>query len=101
MIAGAESLTVTELGAYRYTIEAWVDHYKSWRSDLQKRIKAGQDVSVELVMRRAARRSRRRARRVVRTRKTLAGLGGGIQRGRANPLWRRAPSARSMRSWRR
>jgi starch synthase (maltosyl-transferring) len=38
-----------ELGAYRYTIEAWVDHYKSWRGDLQKRIKAGQDISIELI----------------------------------------------------
>jgi starch synthase (maltosyl-transferring) len=41
--------TVTELGEYRYTIEGWVDHYKSWRSDLQKRVTAGQEVSVELV----------------------------------------------------
>ena len=40
---------VAQLGEYRYTVEAWVDHFKSWRSDLQKRLAAGQDVSVELV----------------------------------------------------
>jgi starch synthase (maltosyl-transferring) len=42
--------TVTQLGEYRYTIEGWIDHYKSWRSDLLKRIKAGQDISVDLVL---------------------------------------------------
>ncbi|HEY0256828.1 MAG TPA: alpha-1,4-glucan--maltose-1-phosphate maltosyltransferase, partial [Candidatus Methylacidiphilales bacterium] len=39
---------ITLLGAYFYTIEGWLDHYKSWRGDLLKRIKAGQDVSVDL-----------------------------------------------------
>jgi starch synthase (maltosyl-transferring) len=29
---------VTEVGRYRYTITAWVDHFKSWRQDLAKRI---------------------------------------------------------------
>ena len=43
------SFTVTELGAYLYSVEGWVDHFKSWRHDLTKRIKAGQDVSVELL----------------------------------------------------
>ncbi|HEX5399139.1 MAG TPA: alpha-1,4-glucan--maltose-1-phosphate maltosyltransferase [Verrucomicrobiae bacterium] len=42
--------TVAEVGAYVYTIEAWMDSFKSWRSDLLKRIKAGQNVSVELVV---------------------------------------------------
>ena len=41
---------ITRLGLYRYTIEGWVDAYKSWRSDLVKRIKAGQDVSVDLII---------------------------------------------------
>lgn len=41
---------ITELGGYRYTIEGWMDHYKSWRSDLRKRLKAEQDVSVELMI---------------------------------------------------
>jgi len=39
---------VTELGRYRYTLEGWVDPFQSWRRDLQKRVDAGQDVSVEL-----------------------------------------------------
>ncbi len=42
--------TVSELGTYRYTIEGWIDHYKSWRTDLVKRINAGQDVSTDLVI---------------------------------------------------
>jgi len=41
--------TVDELGRYLYTLEAWVDHFKSWRQDLVKRVEAGQDVSVELL----------------------------------------------------
>jgi len=41
---------ITELGAYCYTIEGWLDHYKSWRGDLLKRVKAEQDVSVELLV---------------------------------------------------
>jgi starch synthase (maltosyl-transferring) len=39
--------TVTELGRYRYTISAWVDHFKSWRHDLAKRVQA-EDIAVAL-----------------------------------------------------
>jgi starch synthase (maltosyl-transferring) len=39
---------VTRLGNYFYTIEAWVDQFKTWKADLQKKLKAGQSVSVEL-----------------------------------------------------
>jgi len=42
--------TATELGSYRYTIQAWVDGFKSWRRDLLKRVEAGQDVSVDLLV---------------------------------------------------
>ena len=42
--------TVTELGRYQYTIEAWVDRFRSWRRDLEKRVEAGQDVSVNLLV---------------------------------------------------
>ncbi len=35
-------------GAYRYTIEAWVDAFKSWQHDLGKRHRAGQDLTVDL-----------------------------------------------------
>jgi len=40
---------VSKLGEYRYTILAWVDHFKSWRQDLAKKHEAGQDVSVDLL----------------------------------------------------
>jgi len=39
---------VSQLGEYRYTIEGWVDHVATWNADLQKRIAAGQDVTVDL-----------------------------------------------------
>jgi starch synthase (maltosyl-transferring) len=41
--------TVTELGHYRYTVQAWVDHFKSWRQGLMKKFDAGQDISVDLL----------------------------------------------------
>jgi starch synthase (maltosyl-transferring) len=36
------SFEVTEFGGYLYTIMAWVGRFKSWRADLEKRVKAGQ-----------------------------------------------------------
>ncbi len=42
--------SVTEMGIYLYTIEAWIDHFKSWRRDLKKRLDAKQDVSVDLLV---------------------------------------------------
>ncbi|HEY3931287.1 MAG TPA: alpha-1,4-glucan--maltose-1-phosphate maltosyltransferase, partial [Verrucomicrobiae bacterium] len=40
---------VTKLGNYFYTIEAWVDQFKSWQINLQKKIEAGQNnISIEL-----------------------------------------------------
>lgn len=41
---------VTETGIYLYTIEAWADHFQSWRRDLKKRLDARQDVSVDLLL---------------------------------------------------
>ncbi|MEX2262792.1 MAG: alpha-1,4-glucan--maltose-1-phosphate maltosyltransferase [Bryobacteraceae bacterium] len=41
---------VAELGCYQYTIEAWVDHFQTWRRDLMKRLAADQDVSVDLLI---------------------------------------------------
>ncbi len=40
---------VTALGRYVFTIRAWVDHFGSWRSALQKKAAAGRDVTVELL----------------------------------------------------
>ena len=37
------------VGEYRYTVEGWVDVFQSWRRDLVKRIRAGQNVSVDLL----------------------------------------------------
>ena len=39
---------VTELGRYRFTIEAWVDPFETWSRQFAKRVEAGQDVSQEL-----------------------------------------------------
>jgi len=36
-------------GPCQYTLEAWVDRFGSWRDDLIKRVKAGQDVASELL----------------------------------------------------
>jgi starch synthase (maltosyl-transferring) len=36
------------VGAYRYTIVAWVDHFLSWAAELAKWIEAGKNVSLEL-----------------------------------------------------
>src|SRR3954447_14454836 len=41
--------TVQSLGRYTYTVRGWVDHFKTWRRDLRKRLQAGQDVAVELL----------------------------------------------------
>ena len=39
--------TVTELGSCRYTLEARVDHFGTWREDLGKRFAAAQDLATE------------------------------------------------------
>ena len=41
---------VTGLGEYRYTVEAWIDRFQTWRRDLEKRISARQDISVDLLV---------------------------------------------------
>jgi starch synthase (maltosyl-transferring) len=38
---------VERIGEYRYTIEAWVDYFLSWRRDLLKRLAAGSDTVVD------------------------------------------------------
>src|SRR5215469_14933522 len=37
---------VTKLGQYRYTIQAWIDPFKTWRGDLLKRYEARQDLAI-------------------------------------------------------
>ena len=38
-----------KVGRYCYTVQGWVDHFASWRRDLEKKVAADQDVSVELL----------------------------------------------------
>jgi starch synthase (maltosyl-transferring) len=38
---------VWELGRYQYTFSAWVDHFKSWRHDLSRRVQR-EDIAVAL-----------------------------------------------------
>src|SRR5262249_41512391 len=54
--------TVSELGRYEYTVQAWIDPFASWRKDLARRVEANQDVRSELleggeIIRQAARRA--------------------------------------------
>ena len=41
---------VSESGVYEYCLEAWVDRFKSWRRDLQKKAAAGQDIQLDLLI---------------------------------------------------
>jgi len=43
------SFTVTALGRYEYTVDAWIDRFASWRHELSKKVGAAQDVSSELL----------------------------------------------------
>ncbi|HSO19374.1 MAG TPA: maltotransferase domain-containing protein, partial [Desulfosarcina sp.] len=44
------SFVVHEVGQYVYTLQAWVDRFRTWRHDLEKKIQAGQDVAVDLLV---------------------------------------------------
>jgi len=41
---------VDTLGPYEYTVEAWLDRFKTWRRDFAKKVEAGQDVAVDLLI---------------------------------------------------
>ncbi|MGQ7868211.1 alpha-1,4-glucan--maltose-1-phosphate maltosyltransferase [Sunxiuqinia sp. sy24] len=41
---------VSKLGSYYYTVNAWVDHFKSWHRDILKRIDAQTDYGVDLLV---------------------------------------------------
>jgi starch synthase (maltosyl-transferring) len=41
---------VSVLGKYFYTVEGWVDRFRTWRSDLIKRLDAAQNVDVEMLI---------------------------------------------------
>jgi starch synthase (maltosyl-transferring) len=40
---------VSRLGRYRFTLQGWIDRFKSWRGDLRKRAEAGQVEAVDLL----------------------------------------------------
>ena len=40
---------VTELGDYYYTVQGWVDRFKSWRHGFAKKVEANQEVSLDLL----------------------------------------------------
>ncbi|HSE82937.1 MAG TPA: alpha-1,4-glucan--maltose-1-phosphate maltosyltransferase [Thermodesulfobacteriota bacterium] len=42
--------TVGKIGVYLYTVEAWVDHFKTWQKGLQKKFDAGQDLKVDILI---------------------------------------------------
>jgi starch synthase (maltosyl-transferring) len=41
---------VTAIGRYWYTLEGWVDRFRTWQRDLAKKAAAGQDVAVDLLI---------------------------------------------------
>jgi starch synthase (maltosyl-transferring) len=42
------NLIPDQVGFYEFRIEAWIDHYKTWKHGLVKKKAAGQDIAVEL-----------------------------------------------------
>ena len=41
---------IEHIGRYRYTVEAWVDHFKSWARDFDTKLAASQDISGDLLI---------------------------------------------------
>ncbi|HKS95149.1 MAG TPA: maltotransferase domain-containing protein, partial [Terriglobia bacterium] len=39
---------VTQVGRYEVMLQAWVDHFATWRRDFQKKVEAGQDLKTDL-----------------------------------------------------
>ena len=42
--------TVSKIGRHRYTIEAWIDRFETYRHALEKKIAADQDVAVDVLV---------------------------------------------------
>jgi starch synthase (maltosyl-transferring) len=45
-----DEFSVEMLGRYQYTVEGWIDRFQTWRGELLKRVAAGQDVYVDLLI---------------------------------------------------
>jgi starch synthase (maltosyl-transferring) len=41
---------VEEIGVYRYTVIGWIDHFKTWQRDIGKKLHAGQDLKMDLLI---------------------------------------------------
>ena len=39
-----------QLGRYEFTVFGWIDRWRTWQHDLAKRVEAGQDVSIDLLI---------------------------------------------------
>ena len=37
-----------KVGRYEYSVSGWIDRFRTWQHDLEKRVEAGQDVTVDL-----------------------------------------------------
>ena len=46
----SSNFSLENTGNYEYTIEAWVDHYKTWQEGLRKKVAADQNVNTELLI---------------------------------------------------
>ncbi|HYO61292.1 MAG TPA: maltotransferase domain-containing protein, partial [Actinomycetota bacterium] len=42
------SFRPSEIGTWRYQVEAWTDHFATWRRGFMKKVEAGQDVALEV-----------------------------------------------------
>lgn len=42
--------TVQQVGTYSYTVQGWIDHFRTWQTDLRKKFEADQDVKVDLLV---------------------------------------------------
>ena len=73
----AGAFALDRIGEWRFTIEAWTDTFATWRSGLEKKVAAEQDVAVELleggaIIERAARACKDRAARALLTQAATA-----------------------------
>lgn len=44
------SFQVSDAGIHFYTLRAWIDRFGSWARDIKKKVEAGQDVSIEVLI---------------------------------------------------
>jgi starch synthase (maltosyl-transferring) len=41
---------VDEVGNYHYTVEGWIDHFKTWQRDVKRKLDAGQEEMADLLI---------------------------------------------------